>query len=114
MSLYGKYIKEQANRDIIESDFGFVTYLYLKNNQVYIVDIYVLPEKRRSKYASRLADAVCDEARLKGCTHVLGSADTRSPTFENSLKTLEGYGMKVYKVENSMVYYIKELKKEEV
>lgn len=101
------------NGEIEECDSGFATYHYVSEDTVYITDIYVLPENRRTHLATLLADRVCEKALAKGTKYVMGSVDVRSIGVENSLKTLEGYGMNVHKVNGNMIFYIKEIKKVE-
>ncbi len=93
MSLYAQYILEHRGDEIIENEYGFATYRYLNNDTVYIVDIYIVPEYRKSNKASVIADEVVRAAKLRGCVKLLG---TVTPTAKNStvsLKVLLGYGM---------------------
>ena len=110
MSLYGRYLKERSNTDIIEFDYGFASYKYLPSGYVYILDMYVLPENRRSKYAYKLADMICEMAIEKGYNHLLVSADNRKNGYEVSIKVFEGYGMKEHVCDGHITYYTKYLK----
>lgn len=109
LSLYGQYLTERSNRGILEIDNGFATFEYLPDDIVYIVDLYVVPEKRKNHVASEIADKICEQAIKDGKQHLLGSVDTTAKGASDSMKVLEAYGMKVHKVSGSMVYFIKPL-----
>ena len=108
-SLYAQYVKERQGLGIVETDYGFATFDYVTDTMVYIIDLYVVPEKRKEGLASKLADAICDSARIDGKTHLLGSVDVTARGAETSAKILKAYGMQEYKVDGTMVFYIKEI-----
>ena len=70
---------------------GFATY-GPKQPYMYIQDIYVRPAFRRGGIASAMADYIAEEARMEGCTHLLGSVDSNSHGWGDSLKALISYG----------------------
>jgi GNAT superfamily N-acetyltransferase len=107
MSLYADYIKERLDKNIVETDDGFATFLYL-DQHVYIEDIYVVPEKRQAGVAKFLADKVLQQARQKGYKKLLGSVCVGTNGAANSLKTLLAYNMYPIKCENQMIYFEKE------
>ena len=113
LSLYGQYLTERTSRGILETEHGFATFDYITDDTVYIVDLYVVPEKRKSHVASEIADKICEEAVKLGKKYLLGAVDLTANGAENSVKVLEAYGMKVHKVVEPMVFYIKPLIKEE-
>jgi len=106
-SLHAQYLRERTNREILEVEEGFATYEYLPDGIVYIVDIYVVPDKRKTKIASMIADKICEIAARDGMKILQGSVDIRAKGATASLKVLEAYGMKVFKVEDNMIYYSK-------
>lgn len=109
MSLYAQYIKEHRNDECIESDKGFCTYRYLNSNQVYIVDIFILPEYRNSKEASDMADLVVKQAKEKGCKELLGTVVPSAKNSTDSLKVLLGYGMYLDSCTNDLICFKKDL-----
>jgi len=109
LSLYGQYIAERQGRGILESKHGFATFEYVGEDVVYIVDLYVTPKKRKSHVASELANKICDIAIASGKKTLLGSVDLTAVGAEASCKVLEAYGMKVHKVAEPMVFYVKSL-----
>lgn len=109
LSLYGQYIKERAGRGILETKDGFATFDYISDETVYIVDVYVVPRKRKSGVAFKLADIIVEQAVKDGYKYLLGSVDTTARGADISCKFLEAYGMKVFKVAEPMIFYSKKI-----
>jgi len=105
---YLDYIEETGVMKVVRSPKGFATYK-IYGNECYIEDIYVLPEYRREKVASLLADLVAERARQNGCVMLTGSVNLSRPDPSLSLKALIGYGMKFHSTKDEMAYYAKEL-----
>lgn len=109
-SLYAKYLTERTNDQILETSEGFATYRYLGNGKtVYIVDIYVLPEARKNKAASKIADEIVKEAKAKGCNELIGSVVPSMKNSSISIKVLLGYGMVLNSAANDFVVFRKEI-----
>lgn len=109
MSMYGEYVNERLGQFIIETEQAFITYRYQDDKTVYIVDLYVRPESRKDKVASRIADLVVEEAKRKGCTRLLGSVVPSAKGSTDSLKVLLGYGMKLDSSANDFIIFSKEI-----
>ena len=109
MSLWAEYIKENRNDEIIETDSGFVTYRYLGNNQVYIIDIYIKADFRKTNMASYLADQVVAYAKERGCTELLGTVTPSANNSTDSLKVLIGYGMSLKSASDNLIVFRKEI-----
>lgn len=108
-SLYAQYLKERTDDKIIESEQGFITYRYLNNDQVYIVDIFVLPEFRKKKWASVFANIVCARAKQNGCKTLIGSVNPSCHGADDSIKVLMAYGMSVYSSTDNLILFRKDL-----
>ncbi len=108
MSLYGQYILEREGKHIVEDERGFATYSYLEDC-VYIEDIYVLPEFRKSGAASKYADFIASEAKLKGYKTILGSVSPRAKNCTSSVSVLLAYGFKLSNCDSNLVYFSKEI-----
>ena len=110
MSLYAEYIKERLGDEIIEDEYGFATYRFLNDGKtVYIVDLYVVPEERRSHVAAVMADRICKIAKEKGATEMLGTVSPSANTATESLKVLLAYGMKLLNASEQMIVFRKDL-----
>ncbi len=108
MSLYGDYIKERENKEIVETSDGFATYAIF-GDTCYIIDIYVVPAMRRSKVASELADKVVLAAKERGCSVLIGSVSVELPSATSSIKTLFGYGFRVKNFADNLLWFVKEI-----
>lgn len=89
-------------------DIGFATY-HLNKEECYIEDIYVVESLRKSKFASKMADAISEIAKKNGINKLIGSVSIYSKGCENSIKVLLAYGMKPVSTSNEMIYFSKEL-----
>ena len=95
VSNYGKYVKEREGKEIIEGDWGFATYL-LEKDLLYVVDVYVVPEKRRKGLAKSIFNKLEIEAKNKNKSHIATSLDTTTNNWEVTMQGLikHGYGMR--------------------
>jgi len=108
MSLYGEYIKEKQGDGIVERTEGFATYRYLRNKdqvQVYVIDIYVRPEFRKSGLASAIADEIAEIAKKEGATEMLGTVNPSANGATESLKVLLGYGMRLKSASENLIIF---------
>lgn len=108
-SLYAQYLLERTNDQILETESGFLTYRFLDDKSVYIIDVFVIPEKRRSKEAAALADTVIRQAKLRGCTEVLGTVSPAAKTSTESIKVLLGWGMSLRSSSNDLLVFKKDI-----
>lgn len=106
LSLYGQYIKERSNRGILEIDGAFATFDYI-GDMVYIVDIFVAKEKRRSKVGFELADTIVKQAISDGKKFLIGTVDTGTPVASDSLKFQIAYGLRAFKTVDQMIFLSK-------
>lgn len=112
MSLYGQYVLEKTSDKIIELEHAFATYRYLDHQgikAVYIVDIYVSPEFRKTNVASTIADNIVQEALLFGCKVLLGSVVPSNKSSTASVKVLLAYGMRLESSTNDFLLFKKEI-----
>lgn len=112
MSLYGDYIKEHRNDLIVESENGFATYRFVPLGDVpsiYLVDLYVRPELRKSGLASEMADKVCSIGREYYCKYLLGSVVPSAKAATDSLKVLLAYGMTLHSASPELIVFKKEI-----
>jgi len=109
MSMYSEYIKEKLGDDVIETEQGFATYRFSDPTTVYILNIYIRPDYRKSGAATDIADIIRDIAKKKGCTKMLGSVVPSTKDSTISLKVLLGYGMKLDSSTNDFILFSKEI-----
>lgn len=106
---YGKYLLERQGRGILEMEHGFATFEFPTKELVYIVDIYVEPEHRKSGLAAKMADEIVKAAKLRGCSQLLGSVDPNANGAEDSIKVMFSYGFRLGKVTESMLFFVKDI-----
>lgn len=109
-SLYARYLRERTQDEIIETDKGFATYRYLNEQKtVYIVDIYVLPDLRKSGIASELANFIVEIAKVKGAKELIGTVTPSAKNSADSIRVLLGYGMTLLSASNDMIVFRKDI-----
>lgn len=107
-SLYGAYIKEREDFDIVENEFGFATF-QINGDSCYIRDIYVVPAMRNREVASELADQIAKIAKENGCIRLTGSVCPQAKGATASLCVLLGYGFKLMASRENFVLFEKEI-----
>lgn len=107
-SNFAQYIKERAGKSIVESEKGFATYFY-QDEFVYIEDIFVNAEHRKSGVATEFADRIAEEAKNLGYAKMLGSVCPSANGSTASLKVLLAYGFKLFKSLDNVIYLSKEI-----
>jgi len=108
-SMYAQYITERTNKHCLETDAGFAVYS-IEQPYCYIEDIFVVASNRQKSAASEMADKIALEAREKGCKHLLGTVDPQAKGSTTSLKVLLGYGFDLWKTQNGLIWFIKDIK----
>jgi GNAT superfamily N-acetyltransferase len=112
-SLYSKYLKEKDGIDTLETDKGLVTFIQQGKNgeEFYIVDIYVLPQYRRTGYATYLGELMQTKAKELGAKYLLGAVEKDSKTYSDSRAALESFGFRfaIFIEEDRIDYFKKEL-----
>jgi GNAT superfamily N-acetyltransferase len=110
MSLYAEYLQERTGDEILELASGFATYRFINNGtSVYIIDIYVEPEHRKTGLASALADQICRWAKDRGCSELLGTVAMGKPWTTDNTKVMLGYGMAIHSATPEAIIFRKEL-----
>ena len=110
MSLYAEYLRERTDDMIVEAPNGFATYRYLNEGKtVYIIDIFTIREARKLGSASILADMICEEAKAKGCTELIGTVIPSAHGSTDSLSVLIAYGMTLLRAEQNLIVFRKDL-----
>lgn len=71
-TLYAKYIEERTGGKILEDEFGFIEYR-IAGTECFIVDSYVLPEKRKLGHMRALEGRLESIAIEAGCDHMTGN-----------------------------------------
>ncbi len=108
LSHYGRYIYEREGKSIIENEKGFVTYIFAKDF-VYMEDIYVAPEFRRSGATYEFVEKVAEQARLKGYNKLVGTVKPTANGATTSLKGMLAHGFEVDSCDGTLIWFKKEI-----
>jgi len=103
-----RYIYERQGKSIVEDENGFATY-YMTNGVCYIEDVYVIPEKRRSKVCFGYADKIAEIAKKNGMSALIGTVKPSAFGSTESLKLLLAYGFKLECCEHDFIFFRKNL-----
>lgn len=110
MDLYAKYIKEREDSEIFVEDYGFVTYRAIPKSTVYyLVDMYILPEFRKTKKAWELHDKVLQTAKAAGATQLLTSVCLDANGVSNSMAVILAGGFQYSSSSGNMLYFVKDV-----
>lgn len=105
-SPWAQYVSERENSEVFETSEGFAIYT-IEQNTVYLKDIWVAPEHRKSYVASRIADTVALIAKERGCNQMLGSVCPTAKNSHQSLQVLLAYGMILLSSQNNIIFLSK-------
>jgi hypothetical protein len=108
ISLYGQYIKERLNKEIIESEKGFSTYYFI-NDDCYIEEIYITPEHRHTKEAVRMGIEITKIAVEKGCKRLYGTVVPSTPGATEAMRMLIAAGFKIDSSINNFICVVKDI-----
>lgn len=112
MKMYADYIKETLGDETLIREEGFATYRFLDDNgvpAVYVIDIYVRPDFRKTMIASQMADEIIEIAKAKGCKIAIGTVLSTTKDPNRSLGLLLGYGMKFFCCNQTGMIFKKEI-----
>lgn len=89
----------------MEDRAGFLAYKIVSSNSWYVQDIYVLPEARKSKLATKLFERVVELAQAQKVEVLLGSVDISAPAADVNLKAVLSVGFKPQSVDGSLIWF---------
>lgn len=108
MSLYSEYVKERLNKEVIENENGFATYLFMDDG-VYVEDIFVRKEYRDKGIAKEMLDQISIIAKEKGCKKMIGTVVPSTEGSTHSLQAAFSYGFKLDSCRQNLIVYTKEI-----
>lgn len=108
MNLWAAYNKERRGTETIETSEGFVSYSISNPDIIYLEDLYITPECRKSGASHRMADRVVSIGRSKGCKFLLSSVDLKSKGVTASLRATLSYpGIEFDSIQGSGMFFKK-------
>jgi predicted GNAT superfamily acetyltransferase len=113
LSLYADYLRERLGKHVVERPEGFAVFWQLDHQMlgpcVYIEEIFVARDYRKSGVARAMADEIAVGAVKDGCPTLLGSVDPTTFGAAASMQVLIAYGMVPYGIEGGLVMFKKDL-----
>jgi hypothetical protein len=112
--MYAHYLRESQNKEMLETPHGFLTYGFncvpgVTFPHVYIEELYVVPEMRKTHIASTMADRVAVIAKERGINKMIGSVSLHRKGADANLEILKRYGMKLFAANADTIFTVKDL-----
>jgi GNAT superfamily N-acetyltransferase len=109
-SHYASYIKEQLpNAEVVETDFGFITCQLLTDGEVFLRDIYVMPEKRSTNCPGELLNLASGWAIKHGARVMVATVHTNVGNPSRTLAFALKHGWEVTGAESGAILVMKSL-----
>ena len=107
--LFEAYVEERGAGSLIHyTEEGFITY-HLTEDEVFVEDLYVIPEAREKGTATKFADYLCEIGKKNGAKFFTGGVYKLAKNASTSRKVLKAYGMTLYSEDDEMEWYLKEI-----
>lgn len=107
-SHYAQYSAERFGYKTIETDEGFITY-HLVPPECSIEEFYVIPEKRRTPAAKRLADKVFEIAKEAGAEIMWARVTPGVNGADHAMRTNLHYGFTMSHVRGNDIILCKKI-----
>lgn len=107
-SQLAQYFKEISGKDIVESDKGFVTYMFLEDG-CYIQDAYILPKHRNTGECSKFVNKIEMIAKEKGFKRLYTTVRPSANGSTASLCVAIGLGFKLKFSHNDAIVFEKDI-----
>ena len=108
LSKYSRYIREKAGHELIENDFGFITY-ELGRECVHIHDLWVDPDFRVKGHGSDLVGMVIEQGRINGCKYLTACLQLSANNVTETLKAQLHYGFLIVGANENEIKLAKEI-----
>ena len=112
MQMYFDYLKEREGVDCVAYEYGFAL-VKLVSTGLYIQDIYVVPERRGEKLASKMLADIEAQCVQKNIEQIIGSCDTQANGATHSIKTMLATGFQLSHCDGNLIYLTKKLSQKE-
>lgn len=111
--MYFDYLRERdPDTLILEKEHGFTLYkevTYREEIVIYIQDIYVTEEYRKTAYATEMSNEISNIAKKRGIKYLLGSVVPSTNNATRSIEVLIAHGMRVDSSEEDLIWFLKEI-----
>jgi len=107
-TLYAKYIKERDDREILEDEFGFITYK-ISGEECYINDMCIDLSERSGSRGRNLIEQLKEIALKLGCTFISANIYLADKGSSNTLFASLKVGFKVVKANHDILFIVKKI-----
>ena len=109
-SMYAAYLTEKfKNRFILENEYGFIEYILHDNGDIYIWNLYVKPEHRKTRKGAALEMELIKKHKP---AFIFCEVDTKARNPETSLLAILSVGYILTGYRNDHIQLAKEIKYE--
>jgi ribosomal protein S18 acetylase RimI-like enzyme len=108
MSLYADYVSEIRDLQVIEKDYGYITY-NVQQDSVYIEELFIAKSHRQSGLGQELGHMVESFARERGFKKLLCTVVPTNKGSTYALSCYLKYGFKLDSATNNFILLVKEL-----
>ena len=102
--LYAEYIKERENLELIQSEYGFISYRFEKDH-LFIANIFVTKDKRKSGEAKKLVEELYT---INNKNKIICAVCTEANNWQESKRFIEYMGYRELYREYTLIFMIKE------
>jgi hypothetical protein len=110
-SLYGKYIAEREQKQILEMDSGFISYKIM-GPECFMADMYIVPEKRSGWCFRDLMKEIERTALSQGCKVLTANIDLRDQGKDHTLASALRIGFKVISANGDVLLIAKKIRED--
>lgn len=107
-SLYAKYIREREGKEIIETEWGFVTYKII-GKEIYLADMYLTHEERNLGLASGLVKMLIDIGIKNECEVLTANVHLADKNANDTLSKALHLGFELAGANNGVILIAKKL-----
>lgn len=107
LSKRAMYIAERDGTETYEDEFGFVEFLHKPTlKQMWLSNIYILPQHRQFKNATKYYNIVMNKAKEYKCKEVLAGFDKSTINWKLSESMVKAKGFKKIAIEDNGNYLV--------
>jgi len=111
MSLFVDYFLEEEKKDVLEKEYGFITY-HISNKECFVADVFIRKEERGKKHALSLLSEVAAIASKKGCEFLTGLCTFdrgESERYTTKVRLMLEAGFRIVSVKEGQLVFYKKL-----
>lgn len=110
MSLYGDYIKERENFEIIEDNHWFATYQMTDDGTtLYIRDCFIEKGHRGQGVVEGIDNTLIEIAKVNGCKNILTQVALFDPHKDRNMRCFLRIGYRIISANSEVIYIGKEV-----